>query len=249
MVDSIGGPRRVNNFLSTMNVPVISNTSLKAMERRAGTSIEVVSDHSCRAAERNEVHEEAGLSPGGYTKQYADKRMTERTKQLERSALPSTKRRRLILKQERATIQGALEVQEGDSYSSGIAMDASSIDTEEIPDAVPRGNFRNVPPPPGDDDVTVITMDLETTDLIRSGYIPDITQIAAVEVKSGASFNTYVVPKKPISLGAQQTTGIVYSGGIMTVHGSNVAPQPISLSLKSFTDWLQKFKNVVLYGT
>jgi hypothetical protein len=65
------------------------------------------------------VHEEAGLSPGGYTKQYADKRMTERTKQLERSALPSTKRRRLILKQEQATIQGALEVQEGDSYSSG----------------------------------------------------------------------------------------------------------------------------------
>jgi DNA polymerase III alpha subunit (gram-positive type) len=81
---------------------------------------------------------------------------------------------------------------------------------------------------------------------VRSGYIPDITQIAAVEVKSGASFNTYVVPKKPISLGAQQTTGIVYSGGIMTVHGANVAPQPISLSLKSFTDWLQKFKNVVL---
>lgn len=51
-------------------------------------------------------------------------------------------------------------------------MDASSIDTEEIPDAVPRGNFRNVPPPPGDDDVTVITMDLETTDL--SEYRPTV---------------------------------------------------------------------------
>jgi hypothetical protein len=58
MVDSIGGPRRVNNFLSTMNVPVISNTSLKAMERRAGTSIEVVSDHSCRAAAQDAFQKE-----------------------------------------------------------------------------------------------------------------------------------------------------------------------------------------------
>lgn len=37
----------------------------------------------------------------------------------DRSALPSTKRRRLELKQERSVTQGALEVLEGLSYQSG----------------------------------------------------------------------------------------------------------------------------------
>ena len=58
MVDSIGGPRRVNNFLYTMNIPVISNTNLKTMERRAGTSIEVVSDRSCRSAAQDAFQKE-----------------------------------------------------------------------------------------------------------------------------------------------------------------------------------------------
>lgn len=62
----------------------------------------------------------AGLSPGEFTKKYADKRMQERMRELQVSSLPSTKRRRLILKHERATTQGSLEVQEGASYQSGM---------------------------------------------------------------------------------------------------------------------------------
>lgn len=67
-----------------------------------------------------------------------------------------------------------------------------------------------------------------------------------MEVKSGATFNTYVVPENAISLEAQQTTGVVFSGGIMSVHGLTVQLQPIRLALKSSISWLQKYDNVVL---
>ena len=66
------------------------------------------------------VYEEAGLSPGIHTKKHADKQFKRRLKVGERSRLPSTKRRRLQLKQERNVTQCALQALEGDTYQSGI---------------------------------------------------------------------------------------------------------------------------------
>ena len=50
MVDSMGGPQRVNNVLSTLNLPVISNKNLKKMERRAGKMIEEYAEESMKRA-------------------------------------------------------------------------------------------------------------------------------------------------------------------------------------------------------
>ena len=50
MVDSIGGPVRMNNFLSTLNIPEIQDKNLKLMERCAGDLIETVATESTRAA-------------------------------------------------------------------------------------------------------------------------------------------------------------------------------------------------------
>lgn len=36
MIDSLGGPQRVNNFFTTLDLPYISHKNLKVMERRAG---------------------------------------------------------------------------------------------------------------------------------------------------------------------------------------------------------------------
>lgn len=52
--------------------------------------------------------------------QYAEKCAKHRERESQRRELPSTKRRRLILKQERAVTQGAQEVLEGKTYQSGI---------------------------------------------------------------------------------------------------------------------------------
>lgn len=42
MVDSIGGPVRVNHFLSTLNIPEIQDKNLKLMGSRAGELIETI---------------------------------------------------------------------------------------------------------------------------------------------------------------------------------------------------------------
>ncbi len=63
-----------------------------------------------------QVNEEAGLSPGKHTVEYANKRDGERLRKQQKADLPSTKRRRLVLKQERSTNQAASEVLEGTSY-------------------------------------------------------------------------------------------------------------------------------------
>jgi hypothetical protein len=50
MIDSIGGPDRLNNFLSTLNLKPINPKSLKKMERRAGVYVEAVAKSSTQKA-------------------------------------------------------------------------------------------------------------------------------------------------------------------------------------------------------
>jgi hypothetical protein len=61
----------------------------------------------------------AGISPGKHTIDYADKCQKKRQHSQDVTRLPSTKIRRLILKQERAVTQQAHETLEGVSYQSG----------------------------------------------------------------------------------------------------------------------------------
>ena len=52
MIDSLGGPVRVNKLLSTLNLKSVGNKSLKSMERRAGNVIETVDSISTKSAAR-----------------------------------------------------------------------------------------------------------------------------------------------------------------------------------------------------
>ena len=60
------------------------------------------------------------MSLGLYTVLFAEKCVTKHKRAQEREQLPSTKRRRLLLKQECAKTDGAEKAQEGISYQSGI---------------------------------------------------------------------------------------------------------------------------------
>lgn len=50
MIDSLGGPDRVNNLLSTLNIPTINNKTLMLMERHAGESVEAVAKVTTKKA-------------------------------------------------------------------------------------------------------------------------------------------------------------------------------------------------------
>ncbi|XP_055995767.1 uncharacterized protein LOC125668954 isoform X2 [Ostrea edulis] len=145
----------------------------------------------------------------------------------EKSQLPSTKRRRMILKQERAVVQSASEVLEGISYQSGIGHDADT-DIESLPEAVPRGIFKPI-------------------HMIRGRVVPHITQMAAHELHSGASFSVYVIPSLPISSSSQQVTGIAMNGSnCMTVNGRPVEALDIHGAFDGFIKWIKSFPNAVL---
>lgn len=48
MIDSVGGPQRMNNLLSTLDLPIINNRSLKTMERRANNIIEQYAEENMK---------------------------------------------------------------------------------------------------------------------------------------------------------------------------------------------------------
>ncbi|XP_062615434.1 uncharacterized protein LOC134277168 [Saccostrea cucullata] len=191
------------------------------------------------------VNEEAGLSPGKYTQKYAAKQMKQRLRIEERSKLPSTKKRRVQLKQERNVTQCAFQALEGDTYESEIGL-ADEVDIEQIPDPVPRGVFKPVTLSTGDP--SLVMFDLETTDLIRGRQMPHITQLAALELKTGSVYNTYILPKVPITEEAMNTTGIVVNSDLdkMTVHGKEVDAVNITSALTDFLTWFKVFQDVVL---
>ncbi|XP_048257443.1 uncharacterized protein LOC124114456 isoform X1 [Haliotis rufescens] len=194
----------------------------------------------------SEVNMAAGISPGTFSVKYAAKQMKRRKRVQLKSQLPSTKRRRVTLKQECVITQGANEVLEGTTYESGIGH-TTNVDVEQLPEAVPRGKFATVS---AGKEATVITFDLETTDLIRGGKMPHITQIAASDMETGKGFSTYVLPKVPISTTAQQVTGIIVNNsGTMTVNGKQVQPETVQFAVDKFCKWLSGFPNVFLVAT
>ena len=69
-----------------------------------------------------QANAQAGLSPGIHTLNYAEKCQRTRKRVDDKMKLPSFKRRRLELKQERAVNQSAHEVLEGVSYQSGLYL-------------------------------------------------------------------------------------------------------------------------------
>ncbi|KAK3092293.1 hypothetical protein FSP39_000903, partial [Pinctada imbricata] len=77
--------------------------------------------------------------------------------------------------------------------------------------------------------------------------MPHITQIAAMEMESGESFNEYIFPKVPISFEASYITGFTVSeDNKFKVHGEEVNAVFLKEGLNRFISWVQKFSNAVL---
>ncbi|XP_053372727.1 uncharacterized protein LOC123560237 isoform X2 [Mercenaria mercenaria] len=60
MIDNVGGPQRVNNLLTTLNIPSINNKNLKVMEKRAGVMIEQFADDNMKEESFKAFEKEVG---------------------------------------------------------------------------------------------------------------------------------------------------------------------------------------------
>jgi len=58
MIDSGEGSGKVNNLLSTLNIPPIGKKNLQNIERRAGGFVEKVADHSAKEAAKDAFQKE-----------------------------------------------------------------------------------------------------------------------------------------------------------------------------------------------
>lgn len=126
---------------------------------------------------------------------------------------------------------------------SGIGH-LNEVDIEQLPDPIPHGEFKKVHMSQGEP--TIITFDLETTDLIHGHHYPHITQIAAFSPTYDQSFNRYVLPKEPISFGAQRVTGLSIVDNKLYHNGNELPSVDIHQALHSFCSWLKKFDNAIL---
>lgn len=61
--------------------------------------------------------------------------------------------------------------------------------------------------------------------------MPNVTQIAATELTSGADFNCYIKPEVPDTGTTQQITGISLSSGQLTEHGMSVESCSITFAV------------------
>ncbi|KAH3867508.1 hypothetical protein DPMN_030637 [Dreissena polymorpha] len=77
--------------------------------------------------------------------------------------------------------------------------------------------------------------------------MPDITQIAAVPLKTGFKFSTYEKTTMQISSEAQKVIGIsVDDHGIMRVNGGSVDSVSIKTSVHDCIMWLAKFPRAII---
>lgn len=117
--------------------------------------------------------------------------------------------------------------------------------TESLPEAIPRGIFKPITLIEGAA-ASFVTFDLETTDKICGRVVPHITQMAAYELQSGATFSVYVIPRLPITSSAQQVTGIVMNGSSLTVNGKPVDAMDIHTAVVGLLKWIRAFPHAVL---
>ena len=198
---------------------------------------------NCTVAQENVGHgyvskfnESLGVAPRTLTKQtantYDKKRQTETdhtySKRYKRQHLPDTLQDDSHLK--------SVELHEGPTYSTGIAVNTAV-------------GIENIPPPKESPTPELIAsvpqnrvyFDLETTSLAQNC---DIVQLSAV---CGANvFDTYVQPSQPIAKEAAAVHGITCQSGQMAHLGKPVQSLPPNIALQNFMHWLEDRKPVIL---
>ncbi|XP_077592600.1 DNA polymerase III subunit epsilon-like [Stigmatopora nigra] len=90
---------------------------------------------------------------------------------------------------------------------------------------------------------TTVFFDLETTGLDTNKC--DIIQMAAV--CGSQVFNTYCVPRSPITEEASGLTGFSVENGRLLRHGWSMPTVPLQQALESFVEFLSSFQGTTVY--
>ncbi len=188
------------------------------------------------------VFETAGLSPGKFYSQSAEKIEKKRKRDLCNKNSLTSKRRRLNLTQNKSIHQLTNEMKEGKTYETSIGLQNSQEDdVRVIPDIVCEPLYQPV-------DCThqtyiFVFFDLETS-LSKDCEILQLSACYSTQM-----FNYYVMPQNNVCQTITELTGISISDGQMYQHGQKVDSVTISKCLSDFVSWLKSLNNpIILVG-
>jgi DNA polymerase III epsilon subunit-like protein len=186
----------------------------------------------------NDVFKGLSLSPGVVYGRYAATVDRKRKLVARYKSNIAYKRRRLNCHKTRSMSQVTNELREGVTYGTGVDLnEVSNADIETIPQSVDMPLYQPLHEP----DMKMVFFDLETTSLNKQC---DLIQVSAYSEDD--IFNQYVFPKQAIGNKVTELTGLAVRGNSMYHNGAVVEAVDIVTCLKSFIQWLKKFKPALL---
>jgi DNA polymerase III epsilon subunit-like protein len=193
-----------------------------------------VCQHNLGVGYVSSVNKELDLTPGEHTRVHRDRLKIKRDYATKRSLQPSSKRRRLFAKRDRDRKLIAAETREGDTYRSGMAMDAQSFQDNEI---ISLDLAAKVIEP----DSEIIFFDLETTGF---GKNAEVVEIAACSARG--NFSAYIMPDKRIPEKVSEVTKLTVVNNRLTHNGIPVVCTQREDAWKQFIEYLHAHERPVL---
>ncbi|XP_069140835.1 uncharacterized protein [Argopecten irradians] len=211
--------------------------------RHYGGSTSLMNRVAASVLQKNEGHsylkkinKAATLSPGFYTNKLTTRldRIREERKKKQRSIY--FKRKRIQLKKKRKSTDRKLSLHESISYQTDLEMMSNTEEHQEIPVPAKLSTCS---------EESFIIFDIETTGLARTS---DITQLAAV--CGDKEYQSYVMPRSPISTEASKVTGLTCSlaENKLYKNGKEVKSVTLQTALLDFLDFLESFTTPILVG-
>lgn len=170
--------------------------------------------------------ENCNMSPTKKLKKYCDKIDKYSSVRYSKANTVKFKKRRLLLKKQKAELRYKNKLSEGTTYESNISLMNNECDSIKL--ACVDENT----------DLIVVFFDLETGSTHGDC---DILQIA-VKYKE-YEFNIYIKPTQKISDKASQVNGLTFANGNLKLYGKIVSTVNLQEALVSLYQFLCKFKN------
>ncbi|XP_044594883.1 uncharacterized protein LOC123272250 [Cotesia glomerata] len=185
------------------------------------------------------VNEKLSLSPGKHTAFYTSRLDRTRLKRSNKSQLPSTKRRRLVLSKKRNDLKKKNERSEGIQYQSNCGF--QNLPTYTVEELIDQASYVDFPNLISSDLSKLVYFDLETSGFNKTD---EILQIAAQcdEYK----FNVYITPTKEINFEASEHTGLKNINGQLYFWRDQVLTVCLEDALRAFKQFLSKLKEPCL---
>ncbi|XP_062617800.1 uncharacterized protein LOC134279410 isoform X2 [Saccostrea cucullata] len=263
MINEGLGETQVNGLLASLNIPTITQKSLKEREREVGNQLDLMAEESCRQHLRREIEmSEGNLSAsfdGAWQKRGTGRAYNSLTGH---ASLFGEKTKKLIgysVMAKKCRICAAAKVKgvpprkhkcrvnwTGSAKAMEPAMACQmlkNVEDEGVKVLVVKASVNPNISKKSDSNHTKKGF---TGSLIELKRTSDILQIAAVSADQ--TFNVYMTPNRAIAEDASRATGLTYEGGVLKHHGQPLDAVEPARGLEQFVNFVRSLSKPFVIG-